>query len=102
MVAPKAGAKVVRVLKIPTPVAKVVMLGDVDVFNAMEARMMLRLGCNGIFVSSDIFLLKDPITRARATIPVVHDYKNPVVVDLEEALVAHETTHHDDDDWLFN
>ncbi|KAK4269400.1 hypothetical protein QN277_022560 [Acacia crassicarpa] len=59
-----------------------------------DAALMMQLGCDGVFVGSEIFDCSDPYKRARGIIQAVRNYSDPNV--LAEAMVGLNIN----DDWI--
>ncbi|HHW62316.1 MAG TPA: pyridoxal 5'-phosphate synthase lyase subunit PdxS [Syntrophomonadaceae bacterium] len=58
-----------------------------------DAALMMKLGCDGIFVGSGIFKSRDPVKRARAIVAATRHYNDPEVLaevstDLGEAMTG--------------
>ncbi|XP_027126383.1 pyridoxal 5'-phosphate synthase-like subunit PDX1.2 [Coffea arabica] len=55
-----------------------------------DAALMMQLGCDGVFLGSDVFNCPDPYKRVRAIVQAVRNYNDPVI--LAEASSALEDT----------
>lgn len=56
-----------------------------------DAALMMQLGCDGVFVGSDIFNCSDPYKKVRAIVQAVRNYNDPHILaaassGLEEAM----------------
>ncbi|KAK6914889.1 PdxS/SNZ N-terminal domain [Dillenia turbinata] len=58
-----------------------------------DAALMMQLGCDGVFVGSDVFDCSDPYMRVRGIVQAVRHYNDPIVLaeassGLEDAMAA--------------
>ncbi|CAI9114120.1 OLC1v1014770C1 [Oldenlandia corymbosa var. corymbosa] len=45
-----------------------------------DAALMMQLGCDGVFVESDIFNCADPYRKVRAIVQAVRNYNDPIIL----------------------
>lgn len=89
-------AKLARELKVSLPVLEetarfsrlpVVNFAAGGITTPADAALMMRLGCDGVFVGSGIFKSEDPDTRARSIVLATTYYDQPETVTEAQALV---------------
>ncbi len=88
--------KLARELRVSLPVLEeTARLGRLPVVNfaaggittPADAALMMRLGCDGVFVGSGIFKSEDPDTRARSVVLATTYYDQPETVAKAQAMV---------------